>query len=1849
LDLIGKVIEWLPRELKGNYVSAKTLEPLWQTFFETADTTPVALLYHDLFLDWLRRRALVTLTKPLESLPKDVLEHLFNQWLRPRLTLHSLSMTGFECFRTFFCALNSLRSTLRVSPSDSHEFEVVQYDLLGLDTLWHLVLVVQDTAADNSVFVETSKLLIDLHVRLASSLIPKSDQVVEAFLAKNMKYLQETVTTIRSIQERSQPNIFSASSCNNVSFASAPQEPTSTPSLKEVSFTHALDAHVRLVHRLVNLLNRFLQTWHEYYQKPRRSLLPSAQNENRSDALASSLQISFNNLQPKDREEWEKVAQVMDVVAVSELVAVIALRRTSWNSNEAISLLVDEESKHSILLEASKYEVATTTPQNSNAFSPRALLANKQEYFDLLFGLLTLKHIDNNLVWELVSSLPFNAQLETELRELRDVSQWEHLFDAFASPYRLLYTLRIINHFITPSAVTPMSQEELVAKNAWSKLFFRQGGFTKLYSLLQKISVTINDYLQHPAGKQTLVLLLHLLVYFMKGNIKELPFEKEDDNNVPTQNATASQNATTTQNSSTSSVSSTPTATQQRRKALILSTASQQRLSASLDFASFLTLILRLTSNILLLPHTYTEPDVEIVEHALVLVENSVAARTELLQTFYAFSEETYKTVDDLVLALLLYCSHAPIRACAAKHLRLLVMKFDAANIASTFPALRPPHLWLLRLLVDHIPDCNHPAAAHCHEFFELLNTLVSDMICPTETSQGFSASALSELNVDGIAVKLIERIKASPGEMSEQQEDRVLIGCMNVLATILRGKPTLRDTLCSSSATTDLLTEVYDHCLFVPMERIVEDESSTSKQIAESTSLCAVKCKSDAARRAAFALLSELVRDSASNSSELTSRLIAQNYIERRDKPIYYPLLEPQRKSSTGFVGLKNLGSTCYLNSLVQQLFMIPELRLGIFMAMPSLQSQKERSEAVLSMYELAKTFSWLQESERQYYDPTDFARSHKVPIGVPQDADEFFNLLCERIEDALKNTPQKNLLHSIFGGVLQQSVICGENSTHCSERNETFFRLSLHINDKSSLQQALDAFFQSEKLFDYQCEKCAKKVTATKSCVLIHLPNTLIIHLKRFDFDVSRMQRKKLTHRVTFPTSLNMYTYTAEARSERQKILSTVHKPRKDTHLMSSPQSNTARDTADTHDIATAMYELVGIIVHKGTAEAGHYYSFIKNRIRTTTTTITTTTTNNNNNSIWYRFDDTIVTPFDSSNLSDDYFEESDTVQLTLDEGMKVNSYILFYQRINCGSASEIVSSVTNPFSAHMLRDVIPQEFKKLIDIDNHLVLAERLRSGPLYLQFMHHTFVQYIKTHTDQFTCMSLEIDIADDVVAMKMIKIVATIVFDTLFRQSQRDWSLIQMWVALLRMLLEHHVPAARWFLARLVSWPFNSQWFEFALLECTESKIREIVADLIKYLLKVIIPFEYALFPSNYPNEERNRREGYEEYPGETVVYEMATKQFDSERILRQTAALPNQFHEITFAQLKGVAVSLRFVDYLIANLESTRPHWQHFQAYFSIWKELWYLGFPMRRYLINRGVIAQMVDYYMGSYSPYYESRHIQRTSLGDSSHMDFKEFVAALANAVCSCYTKVPPDDAAPPPLPPTACPDEPLLPWSCIDRAFLFNESFFDSLLKQGYNNSAVAKIVQHLAWENMALTVWIAQILFQAMWKCEVRQFHNTLNVLEELLNVHDSLQVWRIAVLLNYKNGGLLNVMAKMKNTSDFPALKIDEVLTFLPNLLQSNVLFAGYLFETRQAWAPIVENILLENMRMIQNDKSSKPLTNDKQAELKRYTELLTRYRTFWEGNSDIDCIWDSAFSLSNYPVQEIPGISNKLN
>jgi ubiquitin carboxyl-terminal hydrolase 9/24 len=54
-----------------------------------------------------------------------------------------------------------------------------------------------------------------------------------------------------------------------------------------------------------------------------------------------------------------------------------------------------------------------------------------------------------------------------------------------------------------------------------------------------------------------------------------------------------------------------------------------------------------------------------------------------------------------------------------------------------------------------------------------------------------------------------------------------------------------------------------------------------------------------------------------------------------------FVPPVGPRPKG--GFSGLKNAGATCYMNSVLQQLFMVPSIRMGILQVVGACDTSDE------------------------------------------------------------------------------------------------------------------------------------------------------------------------------------------------------------------------------------------------------------------------------------------------------------------------------------------------------------------------------------------------------------------------------------------------------------------------------------------------------------------------------------------------------------------------------------------------------------------------------------------------------------------------------------------------------------------------------------------------------------------------------------------------------------------------------------------------------------------------------------------------------------------------------------------
>ncbi len=154
------------------------------------------------------------------------------------------------------------------------------------------------------------------------------------------------------------------------------------------------------------------------------------------------------------------------------------------------------------------------------------------------------------------------------------------------------------------------------------------------------------------------------------------------------------------------------------------------------------------------------------------------------------------------------------------------------------------------------------------------------------------------------------------------------------------------------------------------------------------------------------------------------------------------------------------------------------------------------------------------LKDSRRASYNASHICSLIKDFDGRPlsvfeqRDADEFFNLLMDRLEANLKSSSRPELIKDVFGGCFANEVICLD-CPHRSTVKEEFLSLNLQIHNKRGLAEGMQAFVEAESLAGsnaYHCDRCDKKVSAKKRVSIGVLPNILVVVLKRFEFDFQR-----------------------------------------------------------------------------------------------------------------------------------------------------------------------------------------------------------------------------------------------------------------------------------------------------------------------------------------------------------------------------------------------------------------------------------------------------------------------------------------------------------------------------------------------------------------------------------------------------------------------------------------------------------------------------------------------------------------------------------------------------------------------
>uniref|UniRef100_A0A4W3K6E7 Ubiquitin carboxyl-terminal hydrolase n=1 Tax=Callorhinchus milii TaxID=7868 RepID=A0A4W3K6E7_CALMI len=399
-----------------------------------------------------------------------------------------------------------------------------------------------------------------------------------------------------------------------------------------------------------------------------------------------------------------------------------------------------------------------------------------------------------------------------------------------------------------------------------------------------------------------------------------------------------------------------------------------------------------------------------------------------------------------------------------------------------------------------------------------------------------------------------------------------------------------------------------------------------------------------------------EVIKDLPKPSEEKMKLTLNQSAWTSHSNSLASCLSRLSGKSETGKTGLINLGNTCYMNSIIQALFMATDFRRSVL----SLSLNGSRS----IMKKLQLLFAFLAHTQRAAYAPQSFFEASRPPWFTPgsqQDCSEYLRFLLDRIHEEEKtcrilhreNTPQssaatsghedgptphnrpteklcvsnsnpcsddrgKTLIEKMFGGKLQTTICC-LNCKSTSQKQEAFTDLSLAF--PPCLDQVLEAGSGSGggQGPEVLCED-HQTMSVPRLINYFLAPEILNGENKYYCETCGSLQNAQKELQVVDEPEyliLTLLRFSYDAKSHiRRKILDDVvlplvlqlpvdkppvpTSPGENQLVVSDSTENVPKklkssDSVNSSDPHRVPYLLSSIVVHSGmSSESGHYYCY-------------------------------------------------------------------------------------------------------------------------------------------------------------------------------------------------------------------------------------------------------------------------------------------------------------------------------------------------------------------------------------------------------------------------------------------------------------------------------------------------------------------------------------------------------------------------------------------------------------------------------------------------------------------------------
>ncbi|XP_038672446.1 uncharacterized protein LOC119976206 [Scyliorhinus canicula] len=359
---------------------------------------------------------------------------------------------------------------------------------------------------------------------------------------------------------------------------------------------------------------------------------------------------------------------------------------------------------------------------------------------------------------------------------------------------------------------------------------------------------------------------------------------------------------------------------------------------------------------------------------------------------------------------------------------------------------------------------------------------------------------------------------------------------------------------------------------------------------------------------------------------------------------------------SPESFSGIKNQGATCYLNTLLQTLYMTPEMKETISRFVQNPPETLDKKTSIC--YHLDALFTDLgAKRTAQTRGITRNLGMSEKDVFEQQDIEEYFRRILNEVDK--ESNGSFNILQIYQSNVIN-SMTCLKCAIETPEKCPLLdiplpIRSFEHSFNFKCVNESLREFLKITPLGgdnSCYCENCDEKTETETRYYFESLPNILALQLKRFEFDYYMMCFTKLHDLVEIPLKLQFQKINNANKTEWRLIPVESKNAANLTNPGPQPSKRPRIEESqklpeDERQEDYTTFELFSICNHSGGYGSGHYFAHIKSSY----------------SSKWYCFDDTNVkekTDFNSEASCNDGGSPSSMSSISSE-----TAYMLMYRK--------------------------------------------------------------------------------------------------------------------------------------------------------------------------------------------------------------------------------------------------------------------------------------------------------------------------------------------------------------------------------------------------------------------------------------------------------------------------------------------------------------------------------------------------------------------------------------------------------